>query len=202
MKKEMLFWTYDEFNKFISIVDDSMYKVFFEILYFCGLRRGEIQALTWNDINFTKGTITINKTLTSKIKGQKYVIFPPKTKSSNRTIPIPKNALKGLKMLYKEYSILDGFTNKCFVFGTFKPLADTSIERKKNKWCDIAEIKRIRIHDFRHSCASLLINNGANITVVSKYLGHSDISMTLNRYSHMYDSKLEEVINLIENINK
>ena len=202
MKKEMLFWTYDEFNKFISIVDDNMYKVFFEILYFCGLRRGEIQALTWNDINFIKGTISINKTLTSKIKGQKYVIFPPKTQSSNRTIPIPKNALSGLKTLYKEYSVLDGFENECFVFGTFKPLADTSIERKKNKWCDIAEVKRIRIHDFRHSCASLLINNGANITIVSKYLGHSDISMTLNRYSHMYDSKLEEVINLIENINK
>ena len=78
----------------------------------------------------------------------------------------------------------------------------SAAERKKNKWCDIAEVKRIRIHDFRHSCASLLINNGANITIVSKYLGHSDISMTLNRYSHMYDSKLEEVINLIENINK
>lgn len=202
MKKEMSFWVYNEFNIFINHVNDDTYKIFFEILYFCGLRRGEIQALNWNDINFDNGTIKINKTLTSKIKGKKYVIFPPKTKASNRTIPIPKNVLDDLKKLYNKTSKLDGFTNKCFVFGVFNPLADTTIERKKNQWCKEAGVKKIRIHDFRHSCASLLINNGANITIVSKYLGHSDISMTLNRYSHMYDSKLEEVINLIENINK
>lgn len=103
-----------------------------------------------------------------------------------------------LEKLYKQYSIIDGFNDNCFVFGCFNPIPNTTLDRTKNKYCEKANLRQIRIHDFRHSCASLLINNEANPILVAKYLGHTDVSMTLNRYSHLYKSKLDEIIQIID----
>ncbi len=64
----------------------------------------------------------------------------------------------------------------------------------------MANVKQIRIHDFRHSCASLLINQGASIALVSKYLGHSNITITLNTYTHMFQSELENISNKLNNL--
>ena len=70
---------------------------------------------------------------------------------------------------------------------------------EKNKYYELSKVKRIRIHDFRYNCASLLISKNIVPILLAKYLVHSDVSMTLNRYSHMYKSKLDEIIKLIEN---
>lgn len=86
-----------------------------------------------------------------------------------------------------------------FVFGGLKAIPETSIQNAKTKYVKLSGCKNIRIHDFRHSCASLLINSGANISLVSKYLGHSNIAMTLNIYTHFYKSDMEE---LIDTLNK
>ena len=67
-------------------------------------------------------------------------------------------------------------------------------------YCDKAKLRHIRIHNFRHSCASLLINEGASIALVSKYLVHSNISMTLNTYIYMYKSELESMTNILNNL--
>lgn len=198
-KEEMLFFTEEEFYKYISVINDLVWKTVFETLFYCGLRQGELQALTWEDIDFDKKTINVNKTLTTKLKGQKYSIFPPKTKSSYRTIPIINKLYNDLKMLYNAYSQLDGFNKNWFVFGGIRPIPESTIQNHKNNYCKLAELKQIRIHDFRHSCASLLISKNADPVLVAKYLGHADVSMTLNRYSHMYKSKLDELIKLIEN---
>jgi integrase len=80
------------------------------------------------------------------------------------------------------------------------PFRETTIQVNKNKACKLARIKQIRIHDFRHSCASLLINKGASIALVSKYLGHSNISITLNTYTHMYKSELDNMIKILNNL--
>ena len=77
-------------------------------------------------------------------------------------------------------------------YGTFE---------EKNKNCKLAGVKQIRIHDFRHSCASLLINSGATINVVAKYLGHTKIDETLNTYSHLFRNQMNEIINIIDNLN-
>ena len=92
------------------------------------------------------------------------------------------------------------FKENWFVFGNTVPLGDDAIRRRKNNDCKLAGVKQIRIHDFRHSCASLLINNGADITLVAKYLGHSKIDETLNTYSHMFKNKLNNIINLIDTL--
>ncbi len=197
--KEMLFFTNDEFNTFIKVIDDIIWKSLFELLFYCGLRQGELQALTWKDISFEKKTLDINKTLTTKLKGSPYSIFPPKTKSSYRILPILSIVLNDLKQVYDIYNKLDGYNNNWFVFGGIRPFGETTIQNHKNIYCKLAGVKQIRIHDFRHSCASLLISKNADPVLVAKYLGHADVSMTLNRYSHMYKSKLDEIINLIEN---
>lgn len=200
IKKEMLFFTYEEYTKFIENVSDYNYKVFFEVLYFMGLRKGECQALKWNDIDFISNTLKINKTLTTKLKGISWHISSPKTKNSTRILPIPKNVLFDLKVMHNNALRYKDYSNDWFIFGNSVPFRENTIELKKNKACDMAKVKRIRIHDFRHSCASLLINKGASIALVSKYLGHSNITVTLNTYTHMYKSELENISNIISNL--
>lgn len=200
MEKEMLFFSYEEYKKFNSVIDDFDYKVFFELLYFLGLRQGELQALTFNDIDFEKEVLKINKTLTTKIKGEKWLISTPKTKNSIRILPIPKQVLNNLKTIKNNATKFTDYKDSWFVFGFIAPYKETTIQKRKNKYCELAEVKQIRIHDFRHSCASLLIHKNASIALVSKYLGHANISITLNTYTHMYKSDLENIKDVLNNL--
>ena len=104
--------------------------------------------------------------------------------------------LNDLKTLKEEVSKEYGFNDDYFVIGDAFPVASNT----KNRNCELAGVPQIRIHDFRHSCASLLVNNGANITVVAKYLGHTKIEETLNTYTHLFSSALNEVVNLIDEL--
>lgn len=200
VKKEMLFFTYEEYLQFDSVINNFEHHVFFEILYFLGLRQGECIALTWKDIDFKRKTLKVNKTLTTKIKGEKWHISSPKTRSSIRELPLTENLYKDLNKLYKEQIIYTDFKEYWFIFGKIKPYIESTVQQMKNRYCKLANVKQIRIHDFRHSCASLLINKGASISLVSKYLGHSNISITLNTYTHMYKSELIEMTNILNNL--
>lgn len=199
-KKEMQFFTYEEFQKFISVIEEFEYKTFFEVLYYLGLRQGEACSLTWSDIDFNKKEVNINKTITTKLKGQLYTISSPKTKKSNRILPIPKKLLESLKIMKNNAMKKKYFKETWFVFGDELPFRETTIQVRKNKYCKLAGVKQIRIHDFRHSCASFLIQNGASIVLVSKYLGHSKISITLDTYTHLYENELKKVSNLIDTL--
>lgn len=103
-------------------------------------------------------------------------------------------------MLYNNAKQYTDFNKEWFVFGNSLPFSETTIQEYKNKACKLAKVKQIRIHDFRHSCASLLINKGASIALVSKYLGHSNISITLNTYTHMYQSELDNMVKILNNL--
>lgn len=192
------FWTYKEYEKFISNVDDIVYKVFFKTLYFTGLRQGECLALKWKDI--TNNYIDIYKTIAKEKENNEYIINTPKTKSSIRKIRIDKNLLNDLKELKDYYKKIIDFNEDWYVFGGIKPLAPTTIGRKKDNYCNISGVKKIRIHDFRHSHASLLISKGVPITVISKRLGHSNIQMTLNIYAHLIPEDEDKAINILENL--
>lgn len=118
--------------------------------------------------------------------------------SSYRTIPIPNFLLEYYKDLYDDCSSCYNFNDNWYVFGDKEPLSAHILRHTKNKYTQLAGVKDIRVHDFRHSCTSLLIDSGANITLVAKYLGHSKIDETLNTYSHMYQNRLENIVQLIE----
>lgn len=200
-RKEMSYYTYDEFKKFISNEPDLRWRCCFEILYFCGLRKGELKGLTWRDIYFDKKILSVNKQITQQNNRTKFEFADTKTRDSNRIVPIPKMLLDDLKTLYEEskkeyYNFNDSF----FVVSDARPIADSTIYARRTKLAKAANLHSIRIHDFRHSCASLLINSGANVTLVAKYLGHTKIEETLNTYSHMFSTALDSVVSVIDSL--
>lgn len=200
MPKEMDFWTYEEFQQFIACEQDILYKALYETLYYCGLRRGELRGLTWEEINFEDKTLRVKNNVVSHIEGKKFIITTPKTKTSNRVIPMPDVLVNDLKAVYENAKKYHSFNKKWFVFGDVEPISNGKIRTHKVKNCNDSGVKEIRIHDFRHSCASLLINNGASINMVAKYLGHTKIDETLNTYSHLFKNKMNEIVNLINNL--
>lgn len=200
LKKEMEFFEYSEYLEFDKVIDSFEYHTFFEILYFMGLRKGELQALNWTDIDFEKNTLRINKSL-SKLRKEKYTISSPKTKNSIRTLPMPKRVAEDLKTMYNDAIKYKGFKQTWFIFGKTMPFPDATIHYKKNQYCSKTPSKKvIRVHDFRHSCASLLINQGASVALVSKYLGHADVSITLRIYTHMFKSELNGMVDLLNKL--
>lgn len=196
-KREMDFWTLEEFKRYISVESDIKFKSLYETLYYCGLRIGELRGLTWDNIDLQKKELTVNKNVVANLEGKKYVITTPKTKGSCRVIPLPQLLINDLLILRKAQDDYIQFNENWFVFGTFEPMSKDIIRRRKNNNCVLAGVKQIRIHDFRHSCASLLINNGANITMVATYLGHTKVDETLNTYSHMFKNKLDNIVDTI-----
>lgn len=196
-KQEMLIWSYSEFEKFITAIeDDILYKTFFTFLFYTGCRLGEALALSYNDIDFKNKSIAINKNVTSKVlKENTYKTFnvtTPKNSSSIRKILICDYLQQTLLNYVKANP--EAKTSQ-FFFGIDKPLDDNTIYRRLIKYADKAEVKRIRIHDFRHSHASYLIYLGANILLISKRLGHTNTQQTLNTYSHLYPNSEIELIN-------
>lgn len=199
LPEEMAFWEHTEFEQFISCIEDLTDKTIFSFLYYTGVRKGELLALNWDDIDFQKGTVRINKTVNFKIEGEGYIITTPKTKNSFRSILMPKKLLS-LMIEYKTYNKqYKNFNKKWFVFGQYSPYPTTTLWRKLNYYANKSDVKLIRIHDFRHSHASLLINQGANPSIVAERLGHT-IQTCLKTYSHMWESKQKEVVNLIDNL--
>ncbi|MCL2053024.1 MAG: site-specific integrase [Oscillospiraceae bacterium] len=159
--------------------------------------KGEIHALQWADIK--DGYLSVTKSITQKLKGEDR-ITPPKNKSSVRTIQLPIPLINILNNHKDRCMTYDNFTDNCFVCGISKSLRDTTIQNRNDKYSKAAEVKTIRIHDFRHSHASLLANEGINIQEIARRLGHSKIEITWQTYSHMYPREEERAINILNKI--
>lgn len=203
LDKNVDFFTLDEFKKFISVADNFIYKALFDVLFFTGIRIGEALALTFDDFN--NNTITVNKTISKEFYNGKRIVTTPKTKKSIRTILIDKELSNELNVLHQHYNKLypNLVNSNFYIFGGIKPLANTTVERYKNKYCDNAKVKRIRLHDFRHSHATLLISNNVPISAVTERLGHSNISTTLNVYTHFVkkdELKVVETLNSLRQL--
>ncbi|MCI9292952.1 MAG: site-specific integrase [Erysipelotrichaceae bacterium] len=197
LKKEMLFWQPEEFMCFIKEIDQLRFNAFFSVLYWCGLRMGEALALTWNDIDFITKTIKIRKTYSKHGR----IISTPKTSNSVRDVIVPNNCFNKLVMLHDYHSKIIGYNDDRFVFNFDKPLDDNSIRYVKNRACQKAGIKQIRIHDFRHSHVSLLINQGFSPFDIAKRLGHT-VEMVNNVYGHWFTDAQQSMVNCLDEIYK
>ena len=174
------YYTYKEFKQFITCVEHPVYKQFFTFMFFVGTRPGEAMALKFSD--FYGDYVSINKTMDEH--GSRN-IDDPKTISSIRNVSIDKHLCKDLKALKDYYiSIYKDSKFDYFIFGGKKPLAPTTINRYKLKACEKANIRPITLHQFRHSHATLLFHKGIEVHDISKRLGHSKTSTTLNVYTH------------------
>jgi integrase len=181
---EMNFWTLDEFNKFISKSDNPMYTTIYQILFWTGIRIGECLALTLNDFDLVEHSVNINKNYARHQKTD--LILDPKTPKSKRTIAIPdylSDIVRDFASKLYDYDPAD----RLFPFP--RSTMNSHIVRIVKK----AGVKRIRIHDLRHSHASLLIEMGVSPLLISERLGHENIETTLQTYSHLYPNKHGEV---------
>ena len=197
INQDIEFWSYEEFSKFITVVDDIYWKFLFSVLYYYGLRIGELRGLRKDC--FLRDKLIINSTISNKTIEKGQVVSTTKTFSSNRIFPM----LDHIWMLYEEFKKVYYFKSD-YIFYSIQSdslvIGETTIRSNLMKYCKLSEVKYIKPHSFRHSCASLLINNGANIMIVAKYLGHTKIDETLNTYSHLFKSKMEDIINIMNTL--
>ena len=182
--KEMEFWTKEEYLKFADAMMDKPVSFYaFEMLYWCGIREGELLALTPADFDFEKGTVKISKSY-QRLHGED-VITSPKTKKSNRTIKMPKFLCEEmqdyLRMLY-------GVKKKDRIFTVTK----SYLHHEMDRGAKAAGVKRIRIHDLRHSHISLLVDMGFSAVAIADRVGHESIEITY-RYAHLFPSKQVEM---------
>ncbi|MCL2095565.1 MAG: site-specific integrase [Oscillospiraceae bacterium] len=205
IKREMKFYTPEEFRKYIDIArkialeeqekNKNLYEwnyyVFFNIAFYTGLRKGEIHALRWSDID--NNYLSVKRSITQKLH-KTYIETPPKNRSSMRTIQIPLPLIKILNEHKERQKFLGYLSEDNRVLGDEKCIRDGVIDKRNNLYSSLAGVKRIRIHDFRHSHASLLANMGINIQEVARRLGHARVEMTWNTYSHLYPREEEKAI--------
>ena len=181
---EMQFWTHEQFKAFIAgIPEPDPYHAAFMVLYYTGMRRGELLALTVEDI--TQDEIRINKTY--NIIDGKEVINAPKTAAGNRSVTIPA-------FLYER---IQRHAGRLYGAGPdtrlFAMVTRSGLARRLEAGAAAAGLPRIRVHDLRHSHASLLIEMGFSALLVSERLGHENVTTTLNIYAHLFPSKQSEV---------
>lgn len=208
--EEMDFYTPEEYRKYSAAAKEYAesahasrsfsawaYYVFFSIAFYTGMRKGEINALKWK--NVSGGVIRVRESVAQKLKGE-YVEGDPKTASSVRDIRIPDPLANILAEHRARQEADERFSDDYYVCGAVKALADTSIENYNKRYCEAAGLKHIRIHDFRHTHASLLINEGINIMEISRRLGHRDIKETLKTYAHLYPREEEKALAILNAI--
>lgn len=187
------FWTIDEFNQFIQYsVDNPVAHVMFNLLFYTGVRSGEALALTLNDFDFEKRTMYINKNY-AKLKGED-LIMTPKTPKSIRTITLPVFLCDMIKT-YSDRLYDYKPSERLFMLNKF------ALHNEMKRGIKRSNLKHIRLHDLRHSHASLLIEMGFSPLLISERLGHENIETTLQTYSHLYPNKHSEVADKLEEIN-
>jgi integrase len=190
--EEMDYWTYDEYIAFREGVKDKpLSYICFEVLYWTGMREGELLALSLADIDFDNKTISINRTYL-RIEG-KDVFTSPKTRKSKRKIPIPDFLCQELSDYIQSRYMLDA-DERLF------PVTKSYLSHEMIRGCKNTGVKKIRIHDIRHSHASLLINQGCDALMLADRLGHEKVSTTLNTYSHLFPHKQQELVHSLESL--
>ena len=179
--EEMDFWTGEEFRRFIdSVMNKRLSYMAFMILYWTGMRLGELLALNPKDVDLEKRTIAITKSY--QRLGKKDVITPSKTSKSKRVITIPEFLAADIKdYIDSLYELREN--DRLF------PITKYYLEHEMQRGIKESGVKRIRVHDLRHSHASMLIELGFSPLEIANRLGHEKVETTLNTYAHLYPNK-------------
>ena len=185
--EEMDFWTGEEFRRFIdSVMNKRLSYMAFMTLYWTGMRLGELLALNPKDVDLEKRTISITKSY--QRLGKKDVITPPKTPKSKRVITIPEFLAADIKdYMDSLYDLQEN--DRLF------PITKYYLEHEIQRGIKESGVKRIRVHDLRHSHASMLIELGFSPLEIANRLGHEKVETTLNTYAHLYPNKQTNWLN-------
>ncbi|MDR1496457.1 MAG: site-specific integrase [Clostridiales Family XIII bacterium] len=187
--KEMLFWTKDEYTKFSDAMMDKPISYYaFEILYWCGLRVGELLALTPSDFDLDKSTVKISKSY-QRINGED-IVTDPKTPKSNRVVKMPDFLTEEIREYLKS---IYGAASDARIF----PISKSYLHHEMDRGSKATGVKRIRVHDIRHSHVSLLIEMGFSAVAIADRVGHESIDITY-RYAHLFPSRQTEIADKLD----
>lgn len=199
------YYTAEQFKAFISLakenrktLTDYACYVFFNIAFYTGMRKGEIYALRWSDLE--GNIIHVTRSLSQKIKDDngEYFEGPPKTETSVRDLKIPAVLISVLDEYKERLHAVYDFDSSMRVCGSRKPVSDTSVSNYNTKYGKLAGLPHITIHEYRHSHASVLCNANINIQVVSRRLGHADVKETWKTYAHLYPKSEDMAVDILD----
>ena len=186
--KSMGFWELSDFKRFDAVVDDPVYRVIFNLLFYSGLRIGELMALTVEDFDFRKNTVSVSKQY-NDITGS---ITSPKSVAGIRTVSLPASIMAMVKDLFDRFYVIPE--------RPFGYIGRKGIKFVMDRYAEKAKLRPIKIHDLRHSHVSMLIKQGINIAAISKRIGHASPAITLGIYSHVYKNDDEHIAEVLDNI--
>lgn len=184
------FWTRAEFNRFMDTITDMQIRTLFTVLYYTGLRLGELMALTPADLDIDRLQISVTKT--HRRQGGKDIITPPKTAHSVRIVTIPPFLAD---MLTEYMNHIYGLTEEDRLF----QISVTKVENLMDRHCRTAEVQRITPHGLRHSHVSLLIDLGFSVHLIAERIGDS-VNMVNNVYGHLFENRHAEVANKLQEL--
>lgn len=190
-RKQMTSLDADQVREFLDIALASRYGPLFFLGIYTGLRRSELLGLRWSSIDIQSKTISVTETL-QRIKGRGLMLLPPKTDRSRRMITLPPSAvalLSGLKVKQRDERIALGLpwqgSDLVFTHLDGRPFDPSTVSHAFADIIRKSGLPHIRLHDLRHTHASLMLKQGVNPKIVSERLGHSSIAITMDVYSHV-----------------
>lgn len=203
-KHDFQYYTAEQFRRFYASaaaavsaaknpIQERQYMMFFVAAFYTGMRPGEILALHWTDIDFPARLIRIRRTYSDR-----YGEGPVKTESSVRDIGIPSHLFDELQVHLRFQRSMPGFSPDFLVCGGPSHLSVYAARNRRSSYAAAAGLPQIRLHDFRHSHASLLVNNGINIQEVARRLGHSNVQVTWSTYAHLYPREEERALTVLD----
>ncbi|RGD40685.1 site-specific integrase [Coprococcus sp. AM14-16] len=198
-KKEAL--TIDDQRRFLAAAKGQSYEYQYRFALQTGLRTGELVGLKWEDINFERKTLTIERSMEFRYKVGEWRVGPPKSKSGYRTIPLTDEAiciLKAQKEKNRKLKVIDKeWADTVFLCRKGQPVKNSTYDTALFKICDKAGIKRFSMHVLRHTFATRCIEGGMMPKTLQKILGHSNIGITMNLYVHITEEEKQKEIDLV-----
>ena len=205
-QKEMEILDEDEVMRFMITIQDCRHEALYHLAIKTGMRKGEILGLKWSDLDWKRGTLRIQRQV-YRVHKQGLVIRQPKTRASRRTIQLGEKMLDVLRVHHTKQQILKAAAGKrwkeknlIFTSTIGTHLGGSNLRNDYNNQLIKANIRHIRFHDLRHTAASLMLNNGVPIIVVSKMLGHSKTSTTLDIYGHLMPTMQDEAARIMDEL--
>lgn len=188
---------YSEYLRLMQVtIDDKKYNTLFDLMFSCGPRAGEIRAFKIKDYSYEKKQLMVNFTMSKKNE-----LKEPKTTSSKSIIDLDDILNEKINNLINNMKKESGYNDEWYIFNGKTPISSRAMNYNKDKYFKLAGIdKHLRLHDFRHSCATWLFSIGTPITVISKILRHQDISITMKTYTHLIEEDYRRELTRINNI--
>ena len=204
--KEMKILSEQQVGQFLVVASTSRYEMLYLLAIKTGMRISELRGLAWSDIDWVKGTITVGRQI-QDIPRKGTITSEPKTRSGTRTIKLGETTLQELRQHRQRQESEQEQAgnawqdnNLLFPSVTGTPFSRKTLYKDFQEILKFANLPRIRFHDLRHTAASLMLNHGVPVLVVSKILGHSKPSVTLNVYAHCLVDMQNEAANLMDEI--